>query len=77
MVKKECKTDVYQKIIASLWAALLFLLISSKFMYSVTNSLGLKTMERSGCPSTLGYILHTIVFTLLVFGSMYLTIPDV
>ena len=67
-----CKTTVSQKACISLWSAMLFLLVSSKVMYTVTNSIGLGTLNLQGSPTIWGYILHTIVFALLVFGSMFM-----
>lgn len=72
-----CKTDASQKLTATIWTTLIFLLISSQFMYKITNSIGLKTINKSGCPSVIGYILHSIVFAILVFLSMYLSMPKV
>jgi hypothetical protein len=72
-----CKTDASQKLIATIWTTLIFLLISSQFMYKITNSIGLQTLNKSGCPSVIGYILHSIVFAVLVFLSMYLSMPKV
>ena len=72
-----CKLDIAKKLIATIWTVLIFLLISSQFMYKITNSLGLKTLNKNNCPSIIGYILHSIVFGLLVFLSMYLSIPNV
>ena len=77
MSECKCKTDVNQKIIISLWSAMIFLIISSNFMYSLTNSIGLKTLSSSGSPSNMGYIIHTIVFALLIFGSMFISLPGV
>ena len=67
-----CKTTISQKASISLWSAMLFLIVSSNVMYRLTNSIGLKTLNLSGSPNIWGYILHSIVFALLVFGSMFL-----
>jgi hypothetical protein len=72
-----CKTDVSQKLIVTVWSTLIFLLISSQFMYKITNYVGLHTINKNGCPSVMGYILHSIVFGILVFLSMYLSMPKV
>jgi hypothetical protein len=55
---------------------MIFLIISSKFMYCLTNRIGLKTLT-AGSPSNLGYVIHTVVFFLLIFGSMYISLPKV
>ena len=69
--------DLAQKIFISVKVALLFLLISSSFMYKLTNKIGLKTLNSNGNPTTQGSILHTIVFGLLVFLSMYIPTPNI
>lgn len=77
MTTEECKPDASQKLIATVWTTLIFLLISSQFMYKITDSIGLQTLNKNGCPSVVGYILHSIVFAVLVFLSMYLSMPKV
>jgi hypothetical protein len=64
--------DLEQKIFASIIAALIFLLVSSQFMYKLTNKIGLKTLNSNDNPTTWGYILHSIVFGLIVFGTMFI-----
>ena len=64
--------DLGQKFFASIIAALIFLLVSSQFMYNLTNKIGLKTLNYSDHPTTWGYILHSIVFGLIVFGTMFI-----
>ena len=55
----------------SIISAIIFLLISSPFMYNITNSiLGITTTN--GCPTVVGLILHTIVFLLISYGVMQL-----
>lgn len=69
--------DLAQKIYITIKVALIFLLISSSFMYKLTNDIGLKTLDSSNHPTALGYILHTIVFGLIVFLSMYIPVPNI
>ena len=62
------------KIYASIQSVILFLLISAPFTYQMTNNylggiLG-KLAEPSGCPTTLGLFVHSIVFGLVVYGIM-------
>ena len=56
------------------FSALIFLLVVHPMTYQVTQKLlgGVlgKIAEPSGCPTTLGLALHTIVYILLVSGSM-------
>jgi hypothetical protein len=68
--------DLGKKIFISLKVAIIFLLISSQFMYNITNKIGLKTLDSKDRPTTWGYTLHTIVFALIVFLSMYIPTPD-
>lgn len=58
----------------SLFSALIFLLVVHPMTYKLTQSLlgnvlG-KISDASGCPTNLGLGLHTIVYILLVRGSM-------
>ena len=61
------------KISISLWSALLFLIISHKETYKLTNKLfskiNLSLLEGSEI-TLVGYILHAIVFALVVRISM-------
>ena len=56
------------------FSALIFILVVHPMTYQVTQKLlgGVlgKIAEPSGCPTTLGLALHTIVYILLVRGSM-------
>lgn len=55
---------------ASFMLGLLFLLVSSPFTYSLTNTItkgvGFAISDSQGCPNLAGLILHTIVFILLL-----------
>lgn len=51
------------------YTAILFFIIASPFMFKIVNSiLGslVKICDKSGCPTMMGLILHTIVFALLL-----------
>ena len=58
----------------SLFSALIFLIVVHPMTYQLTQKLfgGIvgKIAEPSGCPTTIGLALHTIVYILLVRGSM-------
>lgn len=58
------------KWMAAVIAAVLFFIIASPFLFSVTNSLtslvGLHTVGETGCPNLGGLILHTIVFIVII-----------
>lgn len=67
---KNCKElSERDKWIVCLMSAILFVVISSPFMYrltgSLTNAMGFVT-SNDGCPTIEGLILHTVVFALLV-----------
>jgi preprotein translocase subunit SecY len=70
------KPDMAQRLLITFWVLLLFILISSKFMYGITNNLGLNTFENNS-PTFMGYLIHAVVFGLLVFLSTYLSLPNV
>jgi hypothetical protein len=58
----------------SLFSALIFLLVVHPMTYKLTQKLlgGIlgKISDPSGCPTAVGLALHTIVYILLVRGSM-------
>ena len=58
------------KWIVSIMACLLFLLISSPFLYRVTNSItssmGFEIASNNGRPNVLGLVIHSVVFLLIV-----------
>jgi hypothetical protein len=70
---KNVEISEFKKISISLWSALLFLLISHKQTYKLTGKLfsKLKLKLLKGDEITLiGYVLHAIVFALIVRISM-------
>jgi hypothetical protein len=64
------------KIIATLQSVIVFLLVSIPFTYKLTNGLlgGIfgKLADGSGCPTTLGLLIHSIVYGLIVYGLMHI-----
>ncbi len=58
----------------SIFSAFIFVLVIHPYTYMVTQKLlgGIfgKIADGSGCPTFIGLILHTIVYILLVRGSM-------
>ena len=64
----------YKKWQISIFSAFIFILVIHPYTYMFTQNLlgGLigKIAESNGCPTTLGLIIHTIVYILLVRGSM-------
>ncbi len=64
------------QISAILQSILVFLIVSAPMTYKITNGLlgGIvgKLADSSGCPTTVGLIVHSIVFGLIVYGLMQL-----
>lgn len=62
----------------SFFSALIFILVVHPMTYKVTQKLfgGIlgRISDTNGCPTSIGIILHTIVYILLVRGSMDLNI---
>ena len=57
----------------SLYATVIFLLIASPFMYSLTGSIfGESIATSKGCPTLLGVLIHSIVYGASLVGIMYL-----
>ena len=58
------------KWIVSVISAILFLVIASPFLYSITNmltsSIGLTIATDKGCPYVSGLIIHAILFGLII-----------
>ena len=67
-----------QKWNISLFSLIIFIIVVNPYTYTLTNSL-LKSfvgpLVVSGCPTTTGLIIHSIVYFLLVRGSMDLELP--
>ena len=64
----------------SLFSALIFIVVVNPFTYKLTQQtlgglLG-KIAETNGCPTTVGLVLHTLVYLLLVRGSMEVDLFD-
>lgn len=66
----------YKKWQISIFSAFIFMLVIHPYTYIFTQKVlgGLfgKIADGNGCPTTLGLIIHTIVYILLVRGSMNL-----
>ena len=64
----------YMKWQISIFSAFIFILVIHPYTYLFTQKVfgGLlgKIAETNGCPTTRGLILHTLVYILLVRGSM-------
>ncbi len=64
----------YKKWQISIFSAFIFVLVIHPYTYQLTQqmfgSIFGKISEANGCPTTRGLILHTLVYILLVRGSM-------
>lgn len=62
------------QISATIQSIIVFLVISAPFTYKLTDGLlgGLvgSLASASGCPTTLGLVVHSLVFGLIVYGLM-------
>lgn len=64
------------KTIASVEAAILFLIIGSGFMYNLTQKVfgKLFTVSVNSCPTTSGLVLHAVVFGLVTYLLMLFSV---
>ena len=69
-------TDLAQRFLITFWVLLLYILTSSKFMYGITNSIGLRTINHNS-PTFSGYMVHALIFGMLVFFSTYMSLPNI
>lgn len=68
------KVDAYAKFRYSAYSGLVFLLIASPYAYQLTQTIfgGIyRVASASGHPTTAGLLLHTVVYTLILFGLMH------
>lgn len=81
--KKECKHGVcekpnFDKWKYTLYTTVIFLIVVSPYTYQITNKLFSKLIgtvaSANGSPTTVGILLHAVVFTLLLRGLMELKI---
>jgi hypothetical protein len=65
------------KILYSIQAALVFLVISSPFVYKLTDSLfgNIFDISVNGCPTIAGLLLHTVVYGIVVYVMMLVQKP--
>jgi len=58
------------KWIVSIISGILFLIIASPYMYTLTDALfstfGINTIKSSGAPNLTGLLIHTVAFVLIV-----------
>ena len=66
------KQNIEMKIKNSLFATLIFFLLSNPTTYSVVGNLFNTTKNKWGCPNWLGIVVHTLVYCLFLLSVMYL-----
>lgn len=68
-----------EKVMYSIWAAILFAVIGSPFVYNLVNMvLGfIVPIAVNGCPTVAGVIVHAIVFGLVTYLLMVFVKPAV
>ena len=60
----------YDKWRFSIMGGLIVLLLFNTFTFKLTNSIFGNVLNRKNCPTLFGYVLHTLVYILLVRLSM-------
>ena len=71
-----------KKWLISMYAVVVFVLVSNKYTYDLTDNLRLlneqlATVDEHGNPTVFGFVLHTLVFFLLVRAMMEVKLPGV
>lgn len=66
----KCELSNVKKWTYTLYTTIIFILVSLPYTYRITNKL-LKGIfgvlcEKNGCPTNIGLVIHTIVFTLIL-----------
>jgi len=64
-----CEKSSADKWKYTLYTTVLFLIIVNPMTYKLVNMIFgklMKVCDKSGCPTTFGYLLHALVFTLLL-----------
>ena len=69
------KHNLSQKLWITTYSTLLFFVISSPVTYSLTGFVFGKWIAVDGLPTLAGLFMHSIVFALAIFGSMFLSLP--
>ena len=63
------------RLLISALSATLFIIFSMPIVYSfvngLTKSVGFEVLNRNGCPSGVGIILHAILFGIVIFLLMF------
>ncbi len=66
------KVDEATKAKHALWGTVIFVLLSSPLMYTITGKVFGVGISSGGCPTLMGVLLHAIVYCAVLVGVMYL-----
>jgi len=66
------RIDTSEKVMRSLWGALLGFFLSSPAMYSMTGTLFGQRIASNGCPTIAGILMHAILYFGALLGLMFL-----
>jgi len=64
--KCDCKLTNNEKWLYTLYTTIIFVLVSNPYTYKLVNSILGNICDKKGCPTTFGFIIHTIVFTIVL-----------
>jgi hypothetical protein len=59
-----------EKWLYTLYTTIIFILVSNPYTYKLVNSILGNICDKKGCPTPFGFIIHTIVFTLILRAIM-------
>ena len=68
--KCNCNLTNDKKWLYTLYTTLIFIVVANPYSYKFVNSIVGNVSNKKGCPTIFGFILHTIVFTLLLRAIM-------
>jgi hypothetical protein len=64
--KKNVKPTNYEKWLYTLYTTIVFVLVSNPYTYRLVNSILGNISDKRGCPTSFGFVVHTIVFMLVL-----------
>jgi hypothetical protein len=64
--KKNVKPTNYEKWLYTFYTTIVFILVSNPYTYRLVNSILGNISDKRGCPTAFGFVVHTIVFTLVL-----------
>ena len=64
--KNDCKLTNFKKWLYTLYTALILLVLFNPYSYLLVNRIIGGVCNKAGCPTTMGFLLHTIVFIIIL-----------